>query len=55
MSVIVLEPSVDVGKEDDVGFSDTVGEFDSIIDTIGNEQKGVSVTETGMSGGSTVL
>ena len=55
MSVNVLEPSVDVGKEDDVGFSDAVGEFDSIIDTIGNEQKGVSVTETGVSGGSTVL
>mmetsp|Transcript_10343 Transcript_10343/g.23605 ORF Transcript_10343/g.23605 Transcript_10343/m.23605 type:complete len:467 (+) Transcript_10343:231-1631(+) len=53
--VNVLEPSVDIGKEDDVGFSDAVGEFDSIIDTIGNEQKGILVTETGLGGGSTVV
>ena len=37
----MMQPSVDVG-EDEVGFAAIIGQFDSIINTASNEQKGMS-------------
>ncbi|KAL9184199.1 hypothetical protein ACHAXT_002285 [Thalassiosira profunda] len=52
--VNVLQPSVLRG-EDEVGFTTAVGQFDSIIDTIANEQKGMVITDDNPYGGSTML
>jgi len=55
-SVNIMQPSVDIGEEDDVGFASAIGEFDSLIDTVENERKGASITEDNPSaGGSSVL
>jgi thiol-disulfide isomerase/thioredoxin len=40
---------------DEVGFCDAIGKFDSLIDTISNERKGMIITEDNPSGGSSVL
>ena len=55
-SVNVLSPSVDIGdNEEEVGFTTAIGQFDSLIDTIANEQKGVIITNENPAGKSTVL
>jgi len=50
--VNVMKPAV---GEDELGFSTAVGQFDSLIDTIGNERKGISITSENPRGGSSVL
>lgn len=52
--VDVLSPSVDDG-DDEVGFASAIGQFDSLIDTIANEQKGMIITGENPAGGSSVL
>lgn len=54
LAVNVMGPSVERG-DDEVGFSSAIGQFDSIIDTIANEQKGMIITEENPAGGSSVL
>ncbi|KAL7536472.1 hypothetical protein ACHAXR_007182 [Thalassiosira sp. AJA248-18] len=52
--VKVMQPAVESG-DDEVGFASAIGQFDSIIDTIANEQKGMAITNDNPYGGSTVL
>lgn len=40
---------------DEIGFCDAIGKFDSLIDTISNERKGMIFTDDNPSGGSSVL
>jgi len=53
--VYVMKPSDLNDDYEEVGFSTAVGEFDSLIDTISNERKGMLITEDNPYGGSTVL
>jgi len=53
--VYVMKPSDLDDDYEEVGFSTAVGEFDSLIDTISNERKGMLITEDNPYGGSTVL
>lgn len=50
--VKVLKPAV---GEDELGFAAALGQFDSLIDTLANERKGMRVTSEDRSGGSSVL
>ncbi|KAK1747094.1 hypothetical protein QTG54_002438 [Skeletonema marinoi] len=50
-----MKPSDLNDDYEEVGFSTAVGEFDSLIDTISNERKGMLITEDNPYGGSTVL
>mmetsp|Transcript_23009 Transcript_23009/g.49798 ORF Transcript_23009/g.49798 Transcript_23009/m.49798 type:complete len:572 (+) Transcript_23009:141-1856(+) len=52
--VDVMQPSVDIG-DDEVGFASAIGQFDSLIDTVSNEQKGMVITNDNPTGGSSVL
>eukprot|EP00581_Thalassiosira_minuscula_P012331 CAMPEP_0183720938 /NCGR_PEP_ID=MMETSP0737-20130205/13417_1 /TAXON_ID=385413 /ORGANISM="Thalassiosira miniscula, Strain CCMP1093" /LENGTH=575 /DNA_ID=CAMNT_0025950893 /DNA_START=98 /DNA_END=1825 /DNA_ORIENTATION=- len=52
--VKVLQPSVQSG-DDEVGFANAIGQFDSLIDTIANEQKGMVITSENLAGSSSVL
>ena len=59
-SVVNLEkPSmlVEIGDNDydDVGFATAIGQFDSLIDTLANEQKGIIITDENPFGGSALL
>ncbi|KAL7540152.1 hypothetical protein ACHAWF_006608 [Thalassiosira exigua] len=49
-----MQPAVDM-NEDEIGFANSIGQFDSLVDTIANEQKGVIVSEENPAGGSSVL
>lgn len=53
--VNVMGPSVDTDEDNDVGFASAIGQFDSLIDTLANEQKGMVITDENPSGGSSVL
>lgn len=54
--VNVMSPSVYIDDDnDDVGFANVIGQFDSLIDTISNEQKGMVITDENPAGGSSVL
>lgn len=51
-----MKCSVEIGNDgDEIGFASAIGQFDSLIDTIANEQKGMMITEENPSGGSSVL
>ena len=61
-TVKVMQPSVaaDSGSSNDegdneVGFATAVGQFDSLVDTIANERKGMIITEDSPYGGSSLL
>ena len=49
-----MQPAVESG-DDEVGFASAIGEFDSLIDTLSNEQRGMIITEEDPAGGSTML
>ena len=49
-----MQPSVESG-DDEVGFASAIGQFDSLIDTLSNEQRGSIITEEDPAGGSTML
>lgn len=53
-TVKVMQPAVESG-DDEVGFARAVGRFDSLIDTISNEQRGLIITEENPAGGSSML
>mmetsp|Transcript_27733 Transcript_27733/g.53711 ORF Transcript_27733/g.53711 Transcript_27733/m.53711 type:complete len:612 (+) Transcript_27733:160-1995(+) len=54
--VQILSPSVDSEEDDgeEVGFATAIGKFDSLIDTISNERKGIA-NLSATTGGSTVI
>mmetsp|Transcript_25479 Transcript_25479/g.61249 ORF Transcript_25479/g.61249 Transcript_25479/m.61249 type:complete len:574 (+) Transcript_25479:88-1809(+) len=52
--VNVMRPSVE-SEDNEVGFADAIGQFDSLIDTIANEQNGMIITDDNPAGGSSVL
>mmetsp|Transcript_1842 Transcript_1842/g.3258 ORF Transcript_1842/g.3258 Transcript_1842/m.3258 type:complete len:574 (+) Transcript_1842:371-2092(+) len=52
--VKVLPPAVQLG-DSEVEFASHIGQFDSLIDTLSNEQKGIVITDDNPSGGSSVL
>lgn len=61
-TVKVMQPSVavDSGSSNDegdneVGFATAIGQFDSLVDTIANERKGMIITEDNPYGGSSLL
>lgn len=49
-----MQPSVESG-DDEAGFASAIGQFDSLIDTLSNEQRGSIITEEDPAGGSTML
>ncbi|KAL7495432.1 hypothetical protein ACHAWT_004678 [Skeletonema menzelii] len=53
--VYVMKPSDLNDDYEEVGFCASVGQFDSLIDTLSNERKGMLITEDNPYGGSTVL
>ena len=54
--VTVMKPSdFDDDTFEEIGFSTVVGQFDSLIDTISNERKGMLITDDNPYGGSSVL
>ena len=53
--VNVMKPSELDNNDEEIGFSDVIGQFDSLIDTISNERKGMIVSDDNTFGGSTVL
>lgn len=52
--VKVLPPAVQLG-DSEVEFASHIGQFDSLIDTLSNEQKGIAITDDNPTGGSSVL
>jgi len=54
--VTVMKPSdLDEDTFEEIGFSTVVGQFDSLIDTISNERKGMLISDDNLYGGSSVL
>jgi thiol-disulfide isomerase/thioredoxin len=53
--VNVMKPSEFNDDYDDIGFADAVGQFDSLVDTISNERKGMVFNDDNPFGGSSVL
>ena len=61
-AVKIMQPSVAVDSgssndddENEVGFATAIGEFDSLVDTLANERKGMIITEDNPYGGSSLL
>ncbi len=53
-TVKLMQPAVESGDEE-VGFASAIGQFDSLIDTLSNEQRGIISADEDPAGGSSVL